>query len=150
MAFHPDPCSPSLLLTFSFLSSPRLPSTAPVLTPARLSPLRTAPHHLRTSSAKVLLFWCFPSVNLSCRQANGKGLNVDATSTGNGSLGLVANLTTVTHSWYMPFTSLLYFSGTHCLSCTNTELPSWLFPDQINEHTVYVLLSFSVAFVQLS
>ena len=37
------------LLTLSFLSSPRSPSTAPVPTPARISPLRTA-------SANVLLF----------------------------------------------------------------------------------------------
>ena len=33
-------------------------SKAPVPTPARLFPLRTAPHHPRTSSANVLLFWC--------------------------------------------------------------------------------------------
>ena len=49
-----------------------LPSTAPVPTPARISPLRTAPHHPRTSSAEVLLFWCFPSVNPSWWQT-GKG-----------------------------------------------------------------------------
>ena len=36
------------------LSSPRLPSTARVPTPVRLSPLYTAPHHQGTSSAKVL------------------------------------------------------------------------------------------------
>ena len=54
MAFNLDTCTLSLPLTLSFLSSPRLPSTAPVPTPVRLSPLRTAPHHLRPSSAKVL------------------------------------------------------------------------------------------------
>ena len=46
----------SLLLTFSFISSPRLLSTAPVPNPARLSPLCTAPHHPRASSAKLILF----------------------------------------------------------------------------------------------
>ena len=49
-------CTLSLLMTLSFLSSPRLPSTAPVPHPERLSPLRTAPHHPRTSSDKVLIF----------------------------------------------------------------------------------------------
>ena len=54
MVFHSDTCTRSLRLTISFLSSPRLPNTAP------LSPLHTAAHHPRTSSAKVLLLWCFP------------------------------------------------------------------------------------------
>ena len=56
IAFHSGTCSLSSLLTLSFLYSPRLPFNAPVPTPARLSPLRTAPHHPRTPSAEVLLF----------------------------------------------------------------------------------------------
>ena len=65
MAFHSGIYTLSLLLTFSLLSPPRLPSIAPVPSPARLSPLGTAPPHPRTWSAKVLLFWCFPSLNPS-------------------------------------------------------------------------------------
>ena len=56
IAFHSGTCSLSLLLTLSFPYTPRPFYTAPVPTPARLSPLRTAPHHPRTSSAEVLLF----------------------------------------------------------------------------------------------
>ena len=93
----------SLLLTVSFLSSPRLPSTDQVPTTARLSSLHTSPHHLLTSSAKVLLFWCFPLVNPS----NRKGLTEDPlrrpTSTAKGSLVPAAHLTTFSHWWYISF-----------------------------------------------
>ena len=46
----------ALLLTLSVLSSPRVPCIVPIPSPARISPLRTAPHHPRTSSAKFLIF----------------------------------------------------------------------------------------------
>ena len=48
------------------------PPTAPITTPARISPLRTAPHHLRTKSANVL----FP-VSESIMMKNRKGLKAD-------------------------------------------------------------------------
>ena len=66
-------CPLSLLFTLSFLSSPRLPPpTAPITTPARLSPMRTARHHLRTKSANVLF-----SVSESIMMKNRKGLKAD-------------------------------------------------------------------------
>ena len=54
LAFHSDVCTMSLLLTCSFLSSPRRPSTSLVTPPACLSPLHTTPHYPLTSSAKVI------------------------------------------------------------------------------------------------
>ena len=65
-------------------------------TPVRISPLRTAPHHLRTSSANV-----FFSVSEFIMMENRKGLKADPwwspTSTAKGSLVPAAHLTTLSH-----------------------------------------------------
>ena len=115
------PISLCVLLTLSFLSSPMLPSTAPVPTPARISPLRTAPHHQRTSSPQGASFPMF-SVSESIMVANRKGLKAGPrwrpTSDAKGSLAHAAHLITASHRWYISFTSMMYFSGTPCLSCS--------------------------------
>ena len=109
MAYHLDTCTLSLPLTLSFLSFPRLPSTAPVPTPESLSPLRTAPHHLRTYLPRCVFLMY--SVSESIIMANRKGLKADPwwspTSTAKGSLVPAGHLTTVSHCWYMSFTSLI-------------------------------------------
>ena len=110
-------------------------STAQVPTPARVSPLLTAPQNPRTSSAangqgaSFLMF----SVSESKMMTNRKGLKAAhwwrPTSPANGPLVPSANLTTVSHCWYayMSFTSLMYTSlAPPCISCTNRILPSGL------------------------
>ena len=116
----------------TFINLPRLPSTAPVPTPARLSPLRKAPHRPRTSSAKVLLFICFPSENPSLWQT-GKGRK---RILGGGQQSTAAHLTTVSHWWYMFFKVMSTSLTPPCLACTNTVLPSGLCFLHINEHTL--------------
>ena len=56
MAFHSNTLTLTLQLTLSFLFSMKLPSIVPVPTPACIYPLRTAPHHPRTSSANKCFF----------------------------------------------------------------------------------------------
>ena len=62
------------------------------------------------------------------------------TSTANGSLVPVAHLTTVSHRWYMSFTRLMYFSGTHSSlvhkSSSSLRTLSYAFFYQTDEHTV--------------
>ena len=131
MAFHSETCTLPMLLILSFLSSPWLPSTAPVPTPAYLFPLHTAPHHPRTSSAKLLLFCCFP-----------KGLKADPwwrpNSTANGSLVPAAHLTTVSHLCYMSLTSLVYFAGTPLSRMHQNSSSLWTmsYVFQVNAYTV--------------
>ena len=75
--------------------------------------------HSTTSSANIICqgacFLMF-SVSESIIMANRKGLKADhwwsPTSIAKGSLVPAAHLTTVSHWWYMSFTSLMYFSGT--------------------------------------
>ena len=127
----------SLLLTLSFFPS-RLLSIAPVLPPARLSPLRTAPHIIRESAKARLIF----SVSECTVMPNRRGLKSDprwrqanfrgkgfacSCSTPHYSFALMVGSTCPSPVWC---TSM----EPHCFSCTNTDLPSglcrMLFPDQ--------------------
>ena len=149
MAFHSDTkssraysCILSLLLTVSSLSSPRFHYTAPVSTTAHISPMRTEPHHPRTSiicqCASFLMF----SVSESTLMANRKWLKADTwwrpTSTAKGSLVPAAHLTTVSHWWYMPLTSMMYLSSLSRMHQYSSSLRalSYVCFFQINEHAV--------------
>ena len=115
--------------------------------------------HSTTSSANIICqgasFLMF-SVSESTMMANRKGLKADPwwrpTSTAKGSLVPAAHLTTVSHWWYMSFTSLMYFSGTplsrmHQYS-SSSGLCRMLSPDQwIHSVSLGVLLCIFLAAV---
>ena len=118
----------------------KVSSIDPVPPPARLSPLRTAPQHTQTSSAKVLPFWCFSSVNRLWWHTGKCWKQI----LGAGQLPLQTVRLFLQLWWCMFFTDLMYFSGTtlsrmHQYSSSLGTLSFVLF--QINEYTVLVLLS---------
>ena len=101
-----------MLLTLSFPSSP------PTLLQFQLQQvfLPRAQHHIIREHHLPICFFSDVCFSESIIMANRKDLKADAwwrpTSTAKSSLVPAAHLTTVSHRWYISFTSMMYFSGT--------------------------------------
>ena len=134
-----------LFLTLPCLSSPKLASSARVPTPARISPIDTA--NIICQGGSSLMF----SVTESIMMANRKGWK---RILGGGQLPLqraldlvpTAHLTTVSHWWCMPFTSLIHLLWHSLVSHAPIQLilPSGLcrllFPDQWTHSVILIVL----------